>query len=317
MAITRNSVKTINQTYLFKENATMYEKIIVNFLKGAKEIDVLSKEFEDVYYDVKKRQVNKFVISTLEMEDVKLMISSSPLPRSMSVICARDFTSSDQSKYAIYIDCSAIMEEDEDGKYYCNNIDQLIAHLVNATANMLYFNDLLQNNELVETGTYCFSMMFSNILNYLYKINNIRGLQNKALYISSMYFLHNILGINNVNNNMSLSKKIAKMTDREIDLINMHIKPETFYNINNFTNKLGDILKLDDVTTSSIVSTWMRLYTPGTLFALEYFPAFSAMLTNAYIGCYLNNQSTIEKITNKGLPRYAKTIIKIGGKYAK
>ena len=39
------------------------------------------------------------------------------------------------------------------------------------------------------------------------------------------------------------------------------------------------------------------------------------MMSNAYIGCYLNNQSPIEKVTNRGLPEYVKAVLETGGQY--
>ena len=57
------------------------------------------------------------------------------------------------------------------------------------------------------------------------------------------------------------------------------------------------------------------MYSPSACLHLEYFPAFSAMMTNAYIGCYLNQQSTIEKVTNRGLPEYVKAVLETGGQY--
>ena len=55
------------------------------------------------------------------------------------------------------------------------------------------------------------------------------------------------------------------------------------------------------------------MYTPSTLFALEYYPAFAGMLTNAYIGCYLNNQSTIEKVAGKDMISFVKSILEMRG----
>ena len=44
----------------------------------------------------------------------------------------------------------------------------------------------------------------------------------------------------------------------------------------------------------------MYIYGTGTVFALELLPSFSNMLTDAYVGAYINNQKTIEKIAGTG-----------------
>ena len=56
----------------------------------------------------------------------------------------------------------------------------------------------------------------------------------------------------------------------------------------------------------------MSIYGTGTVFALEIFPAFASMLTDAYVGAYLNNQKTIEKITNTSMIEFTKTLLSIG-----
>ena len=58
----------------------------------------------------------------------------------------------------------------------------------------------------------------------------------------------------------------------------------------------------------------MYLYGINTVFALEYYPALSAMLTDAYCGAYINNQKTIEKVVGNTLVTYSRNVItKCGG----
>jgi hypothetical protein len=53
----------------------------------------------------------------------------------------------------------------------------------------------------------------------------------------------------------------------------------------------------------------MFFYGSSTGMALEYFPAFSELLSDAYNGCYLNNQKTIEKIAGNNMVAYVKQIV--------
>ena len=52
----------------------------------------------------------------------------------------------------------------------------------------------------------------------------------------------------------------------------------------------------------------MQQFGPGTVFGLEYLPALSAMLTDAYSGGYLNQQKTIEKICADNMVEYNKSL---------
>jgi hypothetical protein len=49
---------------------------------------------------------------------------------------------------------------------------------------------------------------------------------------------------------------------------------------------------------------------------MEYFPAFSAMITDAYNGGYLNQQKTIEKVCGAEMVEYSKQVITLIGSIA-
>lgn len=312
--------KMINETFIFSQYKDEYEKSVLNFIKGGKEIDVTSESFADIAYDVKKSQVGSFIVAAMNSDAVKLYISNRPMNRSTRVLTAKDIKGN-SGKYKVYVDCTQIIDF-EDGKYKCNNIKQLIAHLMEAAVNVMYFggyNNIVSNSTIVKSGAYAFASLFNNIINYLFKTNTVSNIHNRCIYLGSQYFIHNIIGSGNQNygyvNNTDFSKQIARISDREVDLIESYVERDSYKNIDTFVKMLRDFLKLHKLTTEAVISTWVKMYTPSTLFALEYFPAFSAMMTNAYIGCYLNNQSTIEKVTNRGLPEYVKSVISTGDAY--
>ena len=64
---------------------------------------------------------------------------------------------------------------------------------------------------------------------------------------------------------------------------------------------------------ANVIDKWMYLFGSNTVFALEYYPALSAMLTDAYCGAYINNQKTIEKVVGNTLVSYTKNVIAKGG----
>ena len=55
-----------------------------------------------------------------------------------------------------------------------------------------------------------------------------------------------------------------------------------------------------------------NLFSPSTVFAMELFPSFATMITDCYIGGYLNNQKTIEKVLGSSMVEFSKTIFKVG-----
>lgn len=312
--------KMINETYIFSMYKDEYEKSVLEFIKGGTEIDVKSDAFADIAYDVKKTQVGSFILTAMNSDAIKLYISNRPMNRSTRVLTAKDIKGN-TGKYKVYVDCTQIIDFDK-GVYKCNNTKQLIAHLLEAAVNVMYFsgyNNVISNTNIVKAGAYAFASLFNNIINYLFKTNSVSNIHNRCMYLASQYFIHNIIGSGDVNygyvNNTNFSKQIARISDREVDLIESYVERDSYKNIDTFVKMLRDLLKLHKLTTEAVVAAWVKMYTPSTLFALEYFPAFSGMMTNAYIGCYLNNQSTIEKVTNHGLPEYVKSIISTGDAY--
>ena len=105
---------------------------------------------------------------------------------------------------------------------------------------------------------------------------------------------------------------ISGLSEREADIVDMQLEEQSFDNIKFFANTLSKILRISKLTVGLIVERWMYLYGVSSVFAMELFPAFSDMMTNCYIGAYLNNQKTIEKIAGNSMVEFTKTILKIG-----
>ena len=83
-------------------------------------------------------------------------------------------------------------------------------------------------------------------------------------------------------------------------------------NIKYFIREVGKILRLNKLTLEVFVEKWIFLFGTGTHFALELFPSFASMVTDAYVGCYINNQKTIEKIIGRDMVNFSNIIFKIG-----
>ena len=83
-------------------------------------------------------------------------------------------------------------------------------------------------------------------------------------------------------------------------------------NIKFFVETLANVLRQSKLTIDTVVEKWLFLYGPGTVFGMELFPAFSAMLTDCYIGAYVNNQKTIEKVAGQHMVQFCKSILQIG-----
>ena len=302
--------KTYASTYLY--NKGNYEKHLVNFIMTAEEINKNDESFEDIRFDVKRRQIDNCLAKVLESNNVKLMIHPVPLPKAFKVFAAADIKTDNKTK--VFIDCSDIIKK-IDGSYKCYNVDILIAHLVSAISNLIYYVDpkrIIMRREILDSGARCFSLLFTYIIDYIYKISNTPLIKSKCQYLAARYYMQCILQKDLTESIRNTCKNISGLTDREEELLDLQTFEDMFVNINKFVDKLGEILKLQDLGIEIIVEKWLYLYGTGTQFALEIFPAFSTMMTNCYVGCYLNNQKTIEKITGRNMVDFTKGMLKIG-----
>ena len=305
--------KTYNNTFIYTKFP--YEENIFRFLINATRIDKDSSKFEDIKYEFKKRQLSSCLLKVLNSKNTILCISDSmPLNTQFRVICSKDpkFSSTD---YKIFIDCSGLIVLDKDGNYKCRNIDILVSHIVNAMVTMIYYkaeNQILSTN-LVSDSMESFKNLFTHVIDYLAKISVIPSTKSKCQFLSCMYFVENIIGKDFNDNSQHIAGRICNLSEREQEMIMSQCDVEDFANIKSFIGKLTELIKIPAIKVDNVIDKWMYLYGSNTVFALEYYPALSAMLTDAYCGAYINNQKTIEKVVGNTLVSYTKNVIAKGG----
>lgn len=310
--------KNFASTYLYSKY-NQYEQQTIDFILKAERIDQNLPEFEDIVYEVKKRAVSPALVKVLSSSNVVLMRSAKPLSKAFKVFCAKDIKNDGQMR--VFIDVSGIIRMDEkSGKYVCgrNEIDIFVSYLVDAMSTFIYYSPkgtdrIVGNAKIRSVGAKAFADLFSHIVDYLCKISTISGSKNKCNYMASMYYLVNLLGASETSDaTKAVARKVADISEREAEIIDIQMKPNSYLNIKFFVDTVADVLHLNKLTLDTVVEKWMYVYGTGTVFALELLPAFSNMLTDAYVGAYINNQKTIEKIAGTGMVEFTKTILTIG-----
>lgn len=310
--------KTYASTYLYSAY-NQYEQQTIDFLMKADRILKDGPGFEDITYEIKRRQVSPALVKVLMSPNVVLMSSAKPLSKAFKVFCAKDIKN--DSNLKVFIDVSGIIKmDDKSGKYVCdrNNIDIFISFLINAMTTFIYYSpkgtDRLTNNTKMKTiGCRAFAELYTHIVDYLCKITTLGGVKDKCKFLSGMYFLTNIMGMNvNSDSTKAIAIKNSNISDREAEVLLMQLDENAFLNIKFFTENLAKVLHLNKFTLDTLTEKWMYVYGTGTVFALELFPPFAAMLTDAYVGAYVNNQKTIEKIAAQSMVEFTKEILRIG-----
>lgn len=301
--------KTINKTYLYSKYPE-YEKELYIFAMSPNVVNKKDPGFDNIRYEVKKRQISNALANVLDSNNVMLMMPDKALPKSFKVTVMKDIKG--DKKLKVFIDCSGLIT----GHYECNNVDYLIAYLVNAMTSMIYHLDekrLIANHSLTEDGADCFSKLLTHIIDYICKISVMPDIKDKCIYLTAMYYMTNILGNDfNSASSKATARKLSGLSTRQEEILSIGVTEDTFSNIKFFIQSLNDLLKLSGITLDIVVEKWMYLYGTGTVFGLEIFPNFAAMITDAYVGCYINNQKTIEKITGRSMVSFSKNILSIG-----
>lgn len=306
--------KTYNNTFIYTKFP--YEENIFRFLINAERIDKDSPKFEDIKYEFKKRQTHSSLLKILCSQNVILCTSQGmPLNTQFRVICSRDPKFKSNTDYKVFIDCSGLIVLDKDGNYKCRNIDILISHTINAMVCMIYHKAESQilSTQLVTDSMEAFANLFTHVIDYLAKISVIPSTKAKCQYLACMYFVQNVMDKDFNENYQHMAGKIANISEREQDMIMTQCDEADFTTIKSFIAKLSELLKIPTLKVDNVIDKWMYLYGSNTVFALEYYPALSAMLTDAYCGAYINNQKTIEKVVGNTLVSYTKNVIAKGG----
>lgn len=310
--------KTYAGTYLYRQYHEYEQKILTFLMKGT-EIDRYTDDFDDIRYEVKKRQVSNSLVKILDSKSVVLIVGTEPMSKAFKVFCAKDVKGPKKDKMKVFIDCTNIIKVDPNsGKYTCtgNNIDILISYLVSAMHTYIYYIDefrLTNNNKIMSTGAQVFASLFTHVVDYVCKISSMPSVKAKCLYLTSLYYLANVIEKDyNTESCRKIAKKVSGLSDRDAGIVDLQIKSESMMNIKMFVEMLSDVLHIPKLTLDVILERWMTIYGTGTVFALEMFPAFATMITDAYVGAYLNNQKSIEKITGTGMVEFTKTILAIG-----
>lgn len=310
--------KTYAGTYLYTQYSE-YEKQIFSFMMSGEEIDKDTSDFDDIKYEVKKRQVSNSLVKVLESKEVILLRGEKPLPKAFKVFCAKDIKGPKKDKMKVFIDCSNIIEVDkESGRYVCkrNNIDIFISYLVSAMHTFIYYADedrFTSNSKIMQVGAQAFASIFTHVIDYSCKISNMATIKNKCMYLAALYYISNILGKDHTTDGARrVAMKISGLSDRDAGIVDIQIKAESMMNIKYFVETVASVLRLNKITLDVVVERWMSIYGTGTVFALEIFPAFASMITDAYVGAYINNQKTIEKIAGTSMTEFTKVILSIG-----
>lgn len=306
--------KNFADTYLFNLSPD-YRKNIVRVVMEAERIEKSGDAFKDVIYEVGRRQSTSVVSRVLKNPNVILVRPEKPMPRALKVFTCKDLKVGGDTR-KVFIDVSDLLRM-KDGVWYCYKIDVLVAYLISAMVHLIYHenpNRITLATKISHSGTKAYAELVTYIVDYLFKISSIDNMRNRCMFIAALFYQVNLLGRSIDDQSVKdLATKVAKLNNREADIVMMYIREDSFKDISTLINTLSQALKLSKLTLDVFMDKWLYLYGSGTHFSTELFTSFSSMLTDAYAGTFINNQKTIEKIVGQDMLDFSKAVITIGG----
>jgi len=308
--------KNYSSTYLYGTYPD-YDKTLFEFIMKADVIDKKDESFGDIVYEVKRRQVSPALVKVLNSDGVILLSGNQGLPRQFKAFCAKDLKANNK-ELKVYIDCTDLITKSDSGAYKIrqDRADILISHLVSAMIFYIYYKDekrFINNGSIITTGAKAFTDLMTNAIDYVTKISSVPKNKSYCKYLCSLYYSFNLLDKDVTSTSAKkTAQNISGLSDREADIVDLQIRAESFNNIKYFAETMAEVLRIPKLTVDIIVEKWMFLYGVTSVFAMELFPAFATMMTDCYVGAYLNNQKTIEKIAGQSMVEFSKTILRIG-----
>lgn len=309
-------MKRYNETYLYKKMPDYEREIQAMIIKGER-IDKSHETFNDIKYEVRRKNVDSTLSKLLDSERIELILPLNPMPKSFKVVTAKDIRN--DHKVKVFIDCTGIIESTSAGYKFHNvssAVNIFISYLIAGRTSFVMEAKpglITLDSALTQSGTKTFASLFNYIVDYIGKINTNTTLRNKSLYLAAIYYQVNLLGKDLDSESVkNTALNIAGISERESNIIEMDYEKDSFDNINNFIKLTQNVLHIKGLTIDTFIERWMFLYGTGTVFATELFVPFAQMITDAYIGAYINNQKTIEKIAKQNMVDFSKRLIKIG-----
>lgn len=309
-------MRKFNETYLYKKMPEYDRDIHELILKGER-IDKSNESFSDIKYEIKRKNIDASLVKLVESDRIVLVLPNKPMPRSFRIITAKDIK--DDRKSKVFIDCTGVITATDSGYKLTNpgtSANILISYLIAArTAFIIEAKPqlLTGNSTLTQSGTKTFAALVNYVIDYIGKININTELRNKSLYLASIYYQVNLLDKDiDFKSVKETAIKVSGISERQANIIELDFEKDSFDDIEKFIKLVQTSLHVKGLTIDTFIEKWMWLYGTGTIFATELFTYFAQMISDAYIGAYINNQKTIEKVAKQNMVDFTKTLIRIG-----
>lgn len=298
--------KTLNDTFIFNHYDKNLKSTIFKFISTAEEVSV--DKLHDNIYEINKRftfSLKPHIITDLQNGKLTPVYNSSPtvnIPSSIpAILTIKD------GKIRCFVNLSNHSKKNKEDELVIDN-NKLFVLLQAGEVYLLtyeYFTRLQRDSDIIKYGSELYSKMFTNILNKKFAINIDDTRYSQVLFLTSKFFLINVLGKEpsiEVDNYSLRNCKIASTS--LIDGVNRTFNPSDYSKLKNFIEALAvNIRGLEKLTVRGYLDSFANTYGPSTLFALEFLPFFLNTVFSVIIGAFVNQQYVLENLFGKSADR--------------
>lgn len=313
--------KSLEDTFIYRHlNASNgLTKNILHIMKDGKVLT--QKDLEEAFLIINKNF--KFPLKYKVMEefqegDIKLLYSPENyrVPTCLPFFLSSDLERGNKVIASVVVDIYGRMNEEtgsvtiDPKKLYCMMEGALLARK--------YYKDnaYLGKGSIASLGSAIYSGMFTRVLNKKYALNVDKSRMHKVIFLSSKFFLINVLGMpnNEITTNYAMKNCIGGNTFilKEVDEM---VGEESYRDLSTFITALGTkkelSLKMDDLTVRGYLEKFISMYDASALLALEHFAYFMYNIISVVNGAYINNQYILEDIVEKYGPKLYVEIVNL------
>lgn len=311
------SLKSISSTYVFKiyNNQLNLSSKMIKLAKDGKRLtsnDIARplSDIERMFFFGSKNNV----LDDLQEHRIIPVVGEGATEQVPTTIPA--YLYNDKGRLAVIVNLTNHITKNKEGFY---NIEpKVLFSLLQAgsVACKCYskYQKIKLNTTVIKSGTMIYSKLFTKTLNKLFSLNTLPAKLEAAHFLSGLFFLVNVLGLDyNSPSTMQYALIACKNpTTVPARMILSQFEESDFADINTFITALSKKVSVfAGLKTSVFLDNYIQMYSPNMLLSLEFLPIFLHNMFAVVVGAYLNTQFAIEQTCGRELDILFKEFFKI------
>lgn len=194
---------------------------------------------------------------------------------------------------------------------------QLYAMAENATITLGCFknwNALTMNQAVLKQGAMMYSKIFCKVLDKMFALNLSVIKSDKVRYYAAKFFLINIMEKpqGSTVDSIAYNCCVGGTTMATIRNDESTFPQGAYESYETFIKALSESIEgFGNLSVRNYLDSYIKMYGPSTVMALEYFPAFCFMIFSAVVGAHLNAEFVLVNLLAKDMDKFYNDVANI------